>query len=92
MRTVTLRELNQHSGRILKEAEQTGEDVLVVGRDRIVARIVPVSEQPANLMELLLLQGRLKPATKAPALSQSLASPSRTGRTSADILREMRDE
>ena len=60
--SVSLRELNQRSGRIIAQVTESGRPVTVTDRGRPVAQIVPIrpDETPR---ERILREGKLRPAT-----------------------------
>ena len=59
--SVSLRELNQRSGRIIAQVTESGRPVTVTDRGRPVAQIIPIrpDETPR---ERLLREGKLRPA------------------------------
>lgn len=64
MKTYSKRELNQHSGRILREIEETGEPALIEpgrGRGGKSFIITPAPETP---YERLKAAGKIRPATR----------------------------
>ncbi len=64
MKTYSKRELNQHSGRILREIEESGEPVLITpgnGRGGTSFMISPAPETP---YERLKAAGKIRPATR----------------------------
>lgn len=59
--TVSLRELNQRSGRIVAAVAQDNAPVTITDRGKPVARIVPLSYKETGY-ERLVREGRLRPA------------------------------
>lgn len=59
--TVSLRELNQRSGRIVAAVAQDNAPVTITDRGKPVARIVPLSYKESGY-ERLIREGRLRPA------------------------------
>lgn len=76
--TVGVRELQQHASAVVRRAE-AGESVGITDRGRLVARLVPLSEDP---LSALVVAGEARPATRRlielgdplpPVLGQSLS-------------------
>jgi prevent-host-death family protein len=88
---IGVRELNQHTSRVLEQVKR-GTVVEVTERGRPVARMVPVAQAaPESLLERLVAEGRAKP----PTISGPLPMPSVTGDPTvsvADVIAAMRDE
>ncbi|MDU0349168.1 type II toxin-antitoxin system Phd/YefM family antitoxin [Actinomyces sp. MRS3W] len=61
-RTVSLRELNQRSGRIVTDVVSSGRPVTITDRGRPVARLVPI-ESDETPYERLLREGLIREAT-----------------------------
>lgn len=47
MRAVGVRELRQHTGRVLRKLQDSGEEIEITYHGRVVARLVPVRRAPA---------------------------------------------
>jgi prevent-host-death family protein len=48
MQSIGIRELKQHTSRILRRVREEGEEILVTYRGRVVARMIPVSVSSSN--------------------------------------------
>ena len=88
--SVSLRELNQRSGRIIAQVTESGRPVTVTDRGRPVAQIVPMrpDETPR---ERLLREGKLRPATGPFRLPKVLGKLPE-GMTIEQLLAEDREE
>lgn len=87
MDEVGVRELNQHTARVLARVK-SGEQVDITERGVVVARLVPAQPGPAAD---LVATGRLRPASAAGRIPRP-TGPVRTDREAGELLREMRDE
>lgn len=63
-RTVSLRELNQGSGRIIRDVEETCRPVTVTDHGKPIAQIVPIKPDETPY-ERLVREGRVRPARRA---------------------------
>ncbi|WP_022868215.1 type II toxin-antitoxin system Phd/YefM family antitoxin [Schaalia vaccimaxillae] len=88
-RTVTLRNLNQHSGQIVADVRSSGHAVTITDRGRPVARLIPFEEETTPLQRLRL-QGRVRmPRTDFRVLPKHSMP---NGMTLRELLDEDRDE
>lgn len=88
--SVTLRELNQHSGRIVARVGETRMPVVVTDRGRPVARIEPYSE-PRTPLDRLMADGQVDPPVRGFTLDMPTI-PLPEGISVADLLAEDREE
>jgi prevent-host-death family protein len=92
VRKVTIRELQQHAARVIREladADETGE---ITSRGRVVARLIPIS--PAELaFKEMIERGEIIPATNPGGLAGWRPLPPREdGVSLSDALIAMREE
>jgi prevent-host-death family protein len=92
VRKVTIRELQQHAARVIREladADETGE---ITSRGRVVARLIPIS--PAELaFKEMIERGEIIPAKNPGGLAGWKPLPPREdGVSLSDALIAMRDE
>lgn len=92
VRKVTIRELQQHAARVIREladADETGE---ITSRGRVVARLIPIS--PAELaFKEMIERGEIIPAKNPSGLAGWKPLPPREdGVSLSDALIAMRDE
>ncbi|MDO5093821.1 MAG: type II toxin-antitoxin system prevent-host-death family antitoxin [Propionibacteriaceae bacterium] len=87
---VSLRELNQRSGRIIAQVTESGRPVTITDRGRPVAQIIPIrpDETPR---ERLLREGKLRPA-KGPFRLPKVLGKLPEGMTVEQLLAEDREE
>lgn len=52
MRTIGVRELKEHTSRILEEVRERGEEVQITRHGRVIARLMPVSPTLPDTQEL----------------------------------------
>ena len=52
MRSIGVRELKQHTSRVLRRVRENGEQIEVTYRGRAIARLIPVSRPSARRREL----------------------------------------
>ena len=52
MRTIGVRELKEHTSRILEEVREKGDEVQITRHGRVIARLVPVLPTPPDTHEL----------------------------------------
>jgi len=84
---VPVRELNQNTAGVLARVK-AGEPIEITERGRVIARLVPVQEQP---LAEWISSGKLRPAT----LSGAAPRPSgriRTDQEAGKLLRRLRDD
>lgn len=53
MTNISLRELNQRSGHIVREVAATGQSVVITDRNRPIARVVPISSLDSPVEQLV---------------------------------------
>ena len=90
LRTVSLRELNQYSGRIVHGVEENRLAVTVTDRGRPIVRIVPIDPEERPY-ERLVREGKVRPAKRRrhiPVVAGSLPK----GMTLQQLLDEDREE
>jgi prevent-host-death family protein len=87
MMTITARELNQHTGRVLDTIEATGEPVMVTRRGRPLVRIEPVTEVD-DPIQRLIDAGLAIPAAD-PNAPLPPPVPTRSGLTVEELLAEI---
>lgn len=58
MTSISLRELNQRSGHIVRTVANTGQSVVITDRNRPIARVIPISS-PDSPVEQLVAAGIL---------------------------------
>ena len=88
--TVSLRELNQYSGRIVHGVEENRQAVTVTDRGRPIVRIVPIDPEERSY-ERLVREGKVRPAKRRrhiPVVAGSLPK----GMTLQQLLDEAREE
>jgi len=88
--TVSLRELNQYSGRIVHGVEENRQAVTVTDRGRPIVRIVPIDPEERPY-ERLVREGKVRPAKRRrhiPVVAGSLPK----GMTLQQLLDEDREE
>lgn len=88
--TVSLRELNQYSGRIVHGVEENRQAVTVTDRGRPIVRIVPIDPEERSY-ERLVREGKVRPAKRRrhiPVVAGSLPK----GMTLQQLLDEDREE
>jgi prevent-host-death family protein len=86
MADVPVRELNQHTARVLSRVK-AGEQIDITERGTVIARLIPASDHP---LSHLMTSGKLHPATlggRAPRPGGPVATDQESGR----LLRELRD-
>ena len=83
--TVGVRELQQHASAVVRRAAG-GEEIGVTDRGRLVARLVPLAEDP---LQALIAAGQARPATsRISDFGEPL--PPKRGHSLSDILAEQR--
>lgn len=87
MRTVTHRELRNHSGEVLRAVE-SGESVVVTNRGKPVAVVNPYVEGRSSL-ELLRASGQTRPAQRPVSVLRGVAR-KRSRLASEQIIRDVR--
>ena len=88
---VGIRELRQNLSVYVRRVREEGRAYEVTERGEPVARLTPLADRPASLIEQMIADGRITPATRAwkdmpPPL------PARGGKPLSQVLQEMRDE
>ena len=87
MEQIPIRNLNQDTAGVLARVER-GEVVEITNRGRLIARIVPVSDDP---LADLIADGTLTPPTiSAPFLLPKV--PAETGSEAGELISKLRDE
>jgi prevent-host-death family protein len=89
---VGVRELRQNLS-VYLDRVKTGETLEVTEHGRPVAQLGPRPTKPVSIIDQLIAEGRITPATLDHRMlqpPQAIADPS--GRTLSEILQEMRDE
>lgn len=88
---VGIRELRQNLSVYVKRVREEGRAYEVTERGEPVARLTPLTERPASLMEQMIADGRITPATREwSEIPEPL--PAGPGKPLSQILQEMRDE
>lgn len=74
METVGLRELNQHTSRVVARV-RAGHSIVITDRGKPILRMTPELSQPRSLLEELVAQGRAEPPAEhgMPELMPELA-------------------
>jgi prevent-host-death family protein len=88
---VGIRELRQNLSVYVKRVREEGRAYEVTERGEPVARLTPLEDRPTSLIDQMIADGRITPATRdwseiPPPL------PMRPGKPLSQILQEMRDE
>ncbi len=87
---VGVRELRQNLSVYLRRVREEGRAYEVTERGEPVARLTPLADRPATILEQMILDGRATAPTRA---WQDLPPPvTLRGRRLSEILQEMRDE
>ena len=89
---VGVRELRQNLSVYLRRVREEGKAYEVTERGEPVARLTPLAERPMSIIEQMIADGRITPATRA---WQDLPPPVKLpgdGPSLSEILQEMRDE
>ena len=85
-----IRELRQNLSVYVKRVREEGRAYEVTERGEPVARLTPLEDRPTSLIEQMIADGRIVPATRR---IEDLPPPVKlTGRPLSAILQEMRDE
>ena len=88
---VGIRELRQNLSVYVKRVREEGRAYEVTERGEPVARLTPLADRPASLMEQMIADGRITPATREwSEIPEPL--PARPGKPLSQVLQEMRDE
>ena len=87
---VGIRELRQNLSVYLRRVREEGKAYEVTERGEPVARLTPLAERPMSIIEQMIADGRITPATRK---WEDLPPPVKLpGRPLSEILQEMRDE
>lgn len=87
---VGIRELRQNLSVYVKRVREEGRAYEVTERGEPVARLTPLEDRPTSVIEQMIADGRIKPATRR---IEDLPPPVKLpGRPLSEILQEMRDE
>ena len=87
---VGIRELRQNLSVYVKRVREEGRAYEVTERGEPVARLTPLEDRPMSVIEQMIADGRIKPATRR---IEDLPPPVKLpGRPLSEILQEMRDE
>jgi prevent-host-death family protein len=89
---VGVRELRQNLSVYLRRVK-AGETLEVTERGEPVAELRPHRPEPLSVIDRLIAEGRITPATRSPkTIPPPPRMPDPSGRTATEILLEMRDE
>lgn len=87
---VGIRELRQNLSVYVRRVREEGRAYEVTERGEPVARLTPLQERPTSIIDQMIADGRITPATKS---WEDLPPPVKLpGRPLSEILQEMRDE
>ena len=87
---VGIRELRQNLSVYVKRVLEEGRSYEVTERGEPVARLTPLEDRPTSLIEQMIADGRITPATRR---VEDLPPPVKLpGRPLSEVLQEMRDE
>jgi prevent-host-death family protein len=87
---VGIRELRQNLSVYVKRVREEGRAYEVTERGEPVARLTPLTERPTSVIEQMIADGRITPATRR---IEDLPPPVKlAGRPLSEVLQEMRDE
>jgi prevent-host-death family protein len=89
---VGVRELRQNLSVYVKRVREDGRSYEVTERGEPVARLTPLEERPASIIDQMIADGRITPPTRD---WKDLPPPVKLppgGRPLSEILQEMRDE
>jgi prevent-host-death family protein len=88
---VGIRELRQNLSVYVKRVREEGRAYEVTERGEPVARLTPLEGRPMSIIERMLAEGRIAPATRSwDEIPPPVKLPA--GRPLSEILQEMRDE
>lgn len=88
---VGIRELRQNLSVYVKRVREEGRAYDVTERGEPVARLTPLEERPGSIVDQMIADGRIAPATRSVAeLPPPL--PALKGKPLSQLLQEMRDE
>jgi prevent-host-death family protein len=89
---VGIRELRQNLSVYVKRVREEGRAYEVTERGEPVARLTPLEDRPASLIERMIAEGRITPPTRAwGAMPEPVRLPP-GGPTLSQVLQQMRDE
>jgi prevent-host-death family protein len=87
---VGIRELRQYLSVYVRRIREEGRTYEVTERGEPVARLTPLEDRPMSLIEQMIADGRITPATRR---IENLPPPVKLpGRPLSEVLQEMRDE
>lgn len=87
---VGIRELRQNLSVYVRRVRDEGRAYEVTERGEPVARLTPLEDRPASLIEQMIADGRITPATRS---LRDLPPPVKLpGKPLSEVLQEMRDE
>jgi prevent-host-death family protein len=89
---VGIRELRQNLSVYVKRVREEGRAYEVTERGEPVARLTPLEDRPASLIERMIAEGRITPPTRVwGAMPEPVRLPP-GGPTLSQVLQQMRDE
>jgi prevent-host-death family protein len=88
---VGIRELRQNLSVYVRRVREEGRAYEVTERGEPVARLTPLEDRPASLIDQMIADGRITPASRAWRDIPPPLQP-RGGKPLSQILQEMRDE
>jgi prevent-host-death family protein len=89
---VGIRELRQNLSVYVRRVREEGRAYEVTERGEPVARLTPLTDRPGSLVEQMIADGRITPATRRWSEIPPPIKLPRGGRSLSEILQEMRDE
>lgn len=89
---VGIRELRQNLSVYVRRVREEGRAYEVTERGEPVARLTPLADRPASLIEQMIADGRITPAARPWSELPAPLSLPPGGRPVSEILQEMRDE
>lgn len=87
---VGIRELRQNLSVYVRRVREEGRAYEVTERGEPVARLTPLVDRPASLIDQMIADGRITPATR-PWENMPPPLPSPPGKSASQALQEMRD-
>jgi prevent-host-death family protein len=88
---VGIRELRQNLSVYVRRVREEGRAYEVTERGEPVARLTPLEDRPLSVIEQMIADGRITPATRA-WTDLPAPLPARGGKPLSQVLEEMRDE
>ena len=89
---VGIRELRQNLSVYVRRVREEGKAYEVTERGEPVARLTPLTERPASIIEQMIADGRITPAKRPWSELPPPVKLPEGGRSLSEILQEMRDE